>query len=261
MLVVALRTTWPRMSRPTRSVRRNVAIFGQPTAVPVSASTSSTLRSISCIRRMTLSAEKVPMRLAMKFGVSLAWTTPLPRWRSQKLAMVSIAAGSASGVGNQLQQAHVARRIEEVRAEPEAAEVIGKAFDDLGHRQPAGVGGDDRAGLANRFDLAQQAALDLEVFDDGLDDPIDVGEFLQIVFEVSDGHQAGERRLEESGRLGFHRGFQTGGGDASCARARRHREERCRVDRKEHRHWPGARRCERPWCPRPERRLSQSVLA
>jgi hypothetical protein len=35
------------------------------------------------------------------------------------------------GRGNELQQAHVARRIEEVRAEPVAAEVIREAFDDL----------------------------------------------------------------------------------------------------------------------------------
>ena len=128
--------------------------------------------------------------------------------------MVSIAAGSASGVGIDLQQAHVARRIEEVRAEPGAAEVVGEAFDDFRDRQTAGVRGDDGAGLANLFDLAQQAALDLEVFDDGFDDPVDIGELVEIVFEVADGDQARERWLEEGGGLGLHRGFETGGGDA-----------------------------------------------
>ena len=122
--------------------------------------------------------------------------------------------GIGVGRGDQLQQAHVARRIEEVRAEPEAAKVIGKAFDDLGHRQAAGVGGNDGAGLANGFDLAQQAALDLQVFDDGLDDPIHVGQFVKIVFEVPDGDQARERRLEEGGRLRLDCGFQAGGGNA-----------------------------------------------
>ena len=51
---------------------RIVADLGQPTEAPVSASISSMLRSISCITRMTLSTEKVPMRLPIKLGVSLA---------------------------------------------------------------------------------------------------------------------------------------------------------------------------------------------
>ncbi len=50
---------------------RNVAERGQPTAWPVSASTSSMVRSISCMRRITLRTENVPMRLPMKLGVSL----------------------------------------------------------------------------------------------------------------------------------------------------------------------------------------------
>ena len=139
---------------------------------------------------MTFSTENVPMRLAMKFGVSLAWTTPLPRCRSQKCGDGLHRGGIGVGRGNHFQQAHVARRIEEVRAKPVAAEIVGEAFGDLGHRQAAGVGGDDGAGLANGFDLAQQLALDLQVFDDGFDDPVDFGELRQIVFEVADGDQA-----------------------------------------------------------------------
>ena len=99
MFVVMLLTTWPRISRPTISIVRKVADFGQPTALPVSESTSSMDRFISCIARITLSTEKVPMRLAMKFGVSLAHTIPLPSRRSQKCAMASMAARSESGVG------------------------------------------------------------------------------------------------------------------------------------------------------------------
>jgi len=37
-----------------------------------------------CIRRIALLIENVPMRFAMKFGVSCAWTMVLPRRRSQK---------------------------------------------------------------------------------------------------------------------------------------------------------------------------------
>ena len=96
---VMFETTWPRMSRPTRSMVRKVAERGQPTAWPVSASISSMVRSISCMRRITLSTENVPMRLPMKLGVSLASTTPLPSCASQKWVTASISAGSASGVG------------------------------------------------------------------------------------------------------------------------------------------------------------------
>ena len=128
--------------------------------------------------------------------------------------MAFIAAGSESGVGNDFQQPHVARRIEEVRAEPAAAEVVGEAFGDLGDGQSAGVGGDDGAGLADGVDLAQQLALEVEVFDDGFDDPVDFGELLEVVFEVADGDQAIERRLHEGGGLGLDRGFLAGGGEA-----------------------------------------------
>ncbi len=95
-----------------------------------------------------------------------------------------------------------------MRAKPVAAEIFRESFDDLCYRQAAGVGSNDGAGLANGFDLAQQRALDLQIFDNGFDDPIDFGELLQIVFEVSDRDQPCQRRLEESSRLGLHRGFQ-----------------------------------------------------
>ena len=61
------------------------------------------------------------------------------------------------GVGfwswDQFEQAHIARRIEKMRAEPRAAEVFGKSFGDFCHGKPAGVGGDDGAGLADGFHL------------------------------------------------------------------------------------------------------------
>src|SRR5437899_2581551 len=67
-----LRTTLVSTSRPTMSAVRNVADFGQPTAGPVHASTSSTVISSSVISRSTLRIENVPMRLAMKAGRSCA---------------------------------------------------------------------------------------------------------------------------------------------------------------------------------------------
>ncbi len=100
-----------------------------------------------------------------------------------------------------------------------AAEVVGEAFGDFGDGQSAGVGGDDGAGLADGVDLAEEFALEVEVFDDGFDDPVDFGELLEVVFEVADGDQAIERRLHEGGGLGFDGGFFSGGGELVARRA------------------------------------------
>ena len=61
------------------SIVRNVALLGRPSAGPVIASISSMVSvpdSSACSTAMTPYS---PMRLAMKFGVSFATTTPLPR--------------------------------------------------------------------------------------------------------------------------------------------------------------------------------------
>ena len=84
---------------PTISARRNVADFGQPSARPVQASTSSNVMPSSPIRRIAFSIEYVPMRLAMKLGVSLATTTPLPRVWSQNRVSDSITSGRVAGPG------------------------------------------------------------------------------------------------------------------------------------------------------------------
>ena len=84
---------------PTISASRNVADFGQPSAGPVQASTSSNVMPSSPIRRMAFSIEYVPMRLAMKFGVSLAMTTPLPSLWSQNWVSASITSGRVAGPG------------------------------------------------------------------------------------------------------------------------------------------------------------------
>ena len=115
--------------------------------------------------------------------------------------------------GNDFQQPHVARRVEEMRSKPAAAEVLGETFGDLADGQAAGIGGDDRSRLADLLDLAEQFALEVEIFDDRLDDPVNFGELLEVVFEVADRDQAIERRLEEGGGLGLDRSFLTGGGE------------------------------------------------
>ncbi len=81
------------------SAVRKVADFGCPMAGPVHASTSSMVMPSVLISRKAFSIENVPMRLAMKFGVSLAMTTPLPSLRSQNSLSASITSGDVFGPG------------------------------------------------------------------------------------------------------------------------------------------------------------------
>ena len=66
---------------------------------------------------------------------------------------------------------------------------------------------------ADGFDFLEQRALEIEVFDDRFDDPVNFGEPLEVVLEVSDRDQARERWVEEGGRLGLFCGFESGGGN------------------------------------------------
>ena len=91
---------------------------------------------------------------------------------------------------NNLQQAHVARRIEEVSAKPRTSELVGDALRDSSYGQSAGIGGDDGTGLANGFDLAKQRPLDVQILHDSFNDPVDFSQLLQIVVKVADGDEA-----------------------------------------------------------------------
>ncbi len=81
------------------SAVRNVADFGHPTAGPAHASTSSTVIPRAPISRSAFSIENVPMRFAMKFGVSFAITTPLPSLRLQNSLRVSTTSLEVFGPG------------------------------------------------------------------------------------------------------------------------------------------------------------------
>ncbi len=81
------------------SAVRKVALFARPMAGPVRASTSSIVRSRSIMATSAAPKPKDPMRLAMKLGVSLHRTTPLPSTRSAKASTAASASGSVSGPG------------------------------------------------------------------------------------------------------------------------------------------------------------------
>src|SRR5229473_1239174 len=142
-------TTCTSTSRPTISAVRNVADFGQPTAGPVHASTSSTVIPSVPIRRSALSIENVPMRLAMKFGESFAITTPLPSLLSQKSLSVSTT----------------------------SFEVFGPGMTSTNLRY--------RAGLSKLRHACQQVSFDFQIFRDHFDDPVRFRATREIIFKVS----------------------------------------------------------------------------
>ena len=106
------------------SAVRNVADLGQPTAGPVQASTSSTVMSSVCIGSIAFSIENVPMRLAMKFGVSFALHDALAEPQVADFFQRRKHFGAGLGPGDQFHELHVARRIEEMRAGPVLLEIL-----------------------------------------------------------------------------------------------------------------------------------------
>ena len=79
--------------------------------------------------------------------------------------------GIGFGCGDDFQQTHVARRIEEVRAE-EAAANGGNRGGDAGDGQAGSVGGEEGVRSEMRKHAGEERGFDFEIFGDGFDDPI-----------------------------------------------------------------------------------------
>ena len=90
------------------------------------------------------STEKMPTRLAMKFGVSFARITPLPSVVTRNVSSASSSAGSVAVLRDQLDQMHVARRIEEMDAAEARAQRRRQRLGQRVDRQPRRVRRDDR---------------------------------------------------------------------------------------------------------------------
>ena len=125
--------------------------------------------------------------------------------------------GIGVGSGNDFEEAHVARRIEEVRAE-EAVSDRRECGGDLRDGQAGGVGGEKRVRSEVRKDAGKQRGFDFEIFGDGFDDPVALGEFGQIVVEGAGGDERGERRLKKGGGLGFGEGGEVAPRVPACER-------------------------------------------
>ena len=105
--------------------------------------------------------------------------------------------------GDHLEQAHVAGRVEEMGDQEVAAEACRQAVGELGERQGRGVGGDHGARLADPVELAVEGALDVQLLDHRLDDPVDLAKTLQIVLEIAGGHQPRRLPAHEGRRIGL----------------------------------------------------------
>ena len=124
------------------------------------------------------------------------------------------------GAGHQLEELHVARRVEEVGHQEVLAEPLAAALEHLGDAQAAGVGRDDRLAAEQLVELGEQRALDVEPLDDRLDDQIAVGDLREIVVEVAGGDERGVAHVAERGRLALLQLLEGAGGDGVLRRLR-----------------------------------------
>ena len=217
--------TCARMSTPAMSIVRNVALFGRPSAGPVIASISSIVYSPRSSTRRIWSTPWRPMWFAMKFGVSRATTTPLPRRTSAKRATRSTTAGSVSAVGMSSRRCRYRgglkkcvpshdRRKSSERPSASAAMGMPDVLDVVIVPAPA-----------RGVHAGEQRALDVDLLDDGFDDPVDVLE----------PRQPG-RRSRRSTRATRRPGVKNGSGLSARARSRPDAREPRREVEEQRRH-------------------------
>ena len=158
---------------PAMSIVRKVALFGRPSRRPGDRVDLLDRVLARFDRAEDLRHAERPMWLAMKSGRVLRDDDALaqPHGRRRR-AMRRDDRGIGVGCRDQLEQVQVARRIEEVRAEPVPAEAVAAALGERRDRDARRVRADDRLGAAHRLDALEQRSLDVEPLDDGFDDPV-----------------------------------------------------------------------------------------
>jgi hypothetical protein len=106
------------------------------------------------------------------------------------------------GVGrrDQLDQLEVAGRVEEMGAKEPAPEVVRAALGHAVQRQPGGVGADHRSRADGLLDPGQQVLLGLQALHDRLDDPVGVGEPVEVLLEGPEPDPVGQSGAGQGGR-------------------------------------------------------------
>ena len=101
--------------------------------------------------------------------------------------------------GNQLDQVHIARRVEEMDAAKTMAQILGERLRQLIDRQTGCVAGEDRMGADIGRHFAVQIGFPVHALGDGFDDQIALAQFFQMLvvirsLDVSDPGRAGDGR-------------------------------------------------------------------
>ena len=111
------------------------------------------------------------------------------------------------GTADDLQQAHIARRVEEMRDAEIAREGFRQTGSEFFQRNCRGVGGDDGARLAHGVELFVEVLLDVEAFDHGLDDPVGIFQIVEIILDIAGFDQADGAAAHERRRVHFFQAF------------------------------------------------------
>jgi hypothetical protein len=128
------------------------------------------------------------------------------------------------GQGDDFNEAQVARRVEEVRAQPALPERGTAALGDRPERDAGCVRRDDRAGAEMRLDAVEQRPLGLDLLDDGLDDPVARRERCHVRVEPAHGDEPRGVGREERVGLEALGAFQAGGGRGAVEVEQQHRD-------------------------------------
>ena len=107
------------------------------------------------------------------------------------------------GAGDDFEQSHVPRRIEEVRDQEMAAERLVHPFGQHIERYRRSVRRYRRPGMADSGDPPVQVALDGGIFDHRLDDPVAIGQPVHVVFGIAGRDQLGVALVHQTCRFGL----------------------------------------------------------
>ena len=192
---------------------------------------------------------------------------PLPRRRSQNCGQRTHGLGIGRRGGNDLQQAHVARRIEEMRAEPVPLKFLGKPSAIFATGRPLVLvvtivpGRRTWATLLSNSRLISRSSTTASMIQSqSASQPRWSSKLPTVTSRASDGFEEGGR-LRPGGRFPVRR--RPGG----CVRQLRiavaavRQEQPCPGARNGFRHWPGERLSGSPWFRRRVRLLFQSSCA
>ena len=117
-----------------------------------------------------------------------------------------------------LQQPHVARRVEEVGDREVPLQRGRGALGEPGQRDGRGVRGDDGAGLAHRVEPRVEVAFHVQALHHRLDDPVRLPRAGEVVVEVAGVDAAGRAAVHEGGGVRLRQALDRRAGDGGAVR-------------------------------------------